>query len=95
MDHASLSSTRLSMSPNLQRALHWSGSGLALIGIAFLAWRLHEYWGGLDFSLFTASAWASVIVLVFSLRVCQPTACISLVAFVVAIRRSRNALVVN
>ena len=41
MDHASLSSSSLSMSPTLQRTFHWVGSALAIIGIAFVAFRIH------------------------------------------------------
>jgi glycosyltransferase 2 family protein len=61
VDHAPLSSTRLSMNPILQRALRWVGSGLALIGIAFVTLRLHEHWGGLDLSQMTPSSWTSLI----------------------------------
>jgi glycosyltransferase 2 family protein len=49
------------MSPVLRRTLHWVGSGLALIGIVFVALRLHKYWGNLDFYQFTTTAWASMI----------------------------------
>jgi len=40
------------MSPILRRALHWTGSALALLGIIFVALRLHDYGAELDFSRF-------------------------------------------
>lgn len=60
MDYAPLPSMSLSMSLALQRTLHWVGSGLALTGIAFVALRLHEYWGSLALSQITPVAWVAV-----------------------------------
>jgi glycosyltransferase 2 family protein len=50
----------MSMSPALQRTLHWIGSGLALTGIAFVALRLHEYWGSLALSQIAPVAWITM-----------------------------------
>ncbi len=49
------------MRSTLRRTLHWVGSVLAITGIVFVAFRLREYWAGLDFFRFTATAWASMI----------------------------------
>ncbi|MES2537749.1 MAG: hypothetical protein V4632_17960 [Pseudomonadota bacterium] len=51
------------MNPTLRRNLHWVGSGLALMGMMFVAFRLHAYWLDLDFSRLTPSIWWSVVVL--------------------------------
>jgi hypothetical protein len=58
VDYAPLPS--MSMSPALQRSLHWVGSGLALTGIAFVAFRLYEYWGSLALSQITPVAWIAM-----------------------------------
>lgn len=46
----------------LRQNLHWLGSGLALIGIIFVALRLHTYWLDLDFSRVTPSTWLAIAV---------------------------------
>jgi uncharacterized membrane protein YbhN (UPF0104 family) len=51
------------MSPMLRRALHWGGSGLALIGVVFVGFRLHSYWLDLDLSRVTPLAWSFIAVL--------------------------------
>lgn len=43
----------MSLSPVVKRWLHWAGSGLALVGIAFVCLRLKSYWLELDLSQFT------------------------------------------
>jgi glycosyltransferase 2 family protein len=60
VDYAFLPSTWLSMRPAVQRTLHWVGSGLALIGVAFVALRVREYWGSLDLSQITPVAWGAM-----------------------------------
>ena len=51
------------MSPTLRRVLHWGGSGLALIGVVFVGFRLHSYWLDLDLSRVTPLAWSFIAVL--------------------------------
>lgn len=51
------------MSPSLRRALHWGGSGLALIGVVFVGFRLHSYWLELDLSRVTPLSWSFVAAL--------------------------------
>jgi hypothetical protein len=58
-----MSSTRLNMSASLRRILHWGGSGLALIGVVFVGFRLHSYWLDLDLSRITPLAWSLIPVL--------------------------------
>jgi uncharacterized membrane protein YbhN (UPF0104 family) len=53
----------LIISPSSRRALHWGGSGLALAGVAFVAFRLHSYWGRLDPSKLSPSAWLLIAAL--------------------------------
>ncbi|VFM99927.1 MAG: hypothetical protein BECKG1743D_GA0114223_107352 [Candidatus Kentron sp. G] len=48
------------MSPALRRILHWAGSGFAIIGIAFVAIRLNEYWGNQDLLDITPTAWMTI-----------------------------------
>lgn len=60
MDDAVLSFAPLSMSPSLRRALHWSGSGLALMGVVFVAFRLQSYWLDLDLSRVTSLTWGLI-----------------------------------
>lgn len=60
MDHAALSSARLSMKPGLKRFLHWLGSGLALSGLLFVAFRLYNYWVDIDFKNFSKVSWAYI-----------------------------------
>lgn len=60
MDDAVLPLAPLIMSPSLRRALHWGGSSLALIGVVFVAFRLHSYWIDLDISRVTPLAWGSI-----------------------------------
>lgn len=55
-----MSSTHLSVKSTLRQKLHWLGSGLALIGVVFVAIRLHAYWIDLDFSRVTLSIWLSI-----------------------------------
>lgn len=43
----------MSLSPIVKRWLHWTGSGLALVGIAFVGLRLKSYWLELDFNQVT------------------------------------------
>lgn len=57
-----MSPAYLSVKSALRRKLHWFGSGLALIGVVFVAVRLHTYWLGLDFSRITLSIWLSIVV---------------------------------
>ncbi|AMP03322.1 hypothetical protein [Collimonas pratensis] len=49
------------MSSISQRVLNWVGSGIAIIGIVFVAFRLHNYWGGIDLSQIAAEAWAFIL----------------------------------
>lgn len=58
-----MSSATLSMSPSLRRALHWGGSGLALIGVVFVGFRLHSYWLDLDLASVTPLAWGLIAAL--------------------------------
>lgn len=51
----------LTMSLILRHALHWAGSALALMGITFVALRLHDYSISLDFSRFDAARWSVVV----------------------------------
>jgi uncharacterized membrane protein YbhN (UPF0104 family) len=52
---------RLKSSPlTFRQALHWIGSGLALIGIVFVAIRLNEYWGSQDLSHISPVTWAAI-----------------------------------
>lgn len=60
MDNASLSTMVRSMRPVLFRSLHWAGSGLALMGIVFVAFRIHDYWGKFDLSQITPEVWISI-----------------------------------
>jgi uncharacterized membrane protein YbhN (UPF0104 family) len=48
------------MTPILRRALHWVGSALAIIGIAFVVLRLRNYGADLDLSGFDSSKWSMV-----------------------------------
>lgn len=41
-------------SDRLKRALHWTGSMLGIVGVVFVAIRLYEYEGQIDFSRFTS-----------------------------------------
>ena len=49
------------MSLLLRRTLHWVGSALALLGITFVALRLHDYGVALDFSRFDTAGWSAVV----------------------------------
>ena len=49
------------MNPILKRTLHWAGSALALLGIAFVALRLRDYGAELDFSRFDTTRWSVVV----------------------------------
>jgi hypothetical protein len=62
VDYAALSSAHLSTPSILRRALHASGSGLALTGVVFLGFRLHAYWLALDLASLTVWAWCSIAV---------------------------------
>ena len=57
-----MSSAPLIETQSLRRALHWVGSGLALISLVFVAFRLQSYWLDLDFSRFGSSAWGQISV---------------------------------
>jgi glycosyltransferase 2 family protein len=48
-----------------RRAFHWAGSGLAIVGVAFVAFRLCEYWPVIEMSRLTATAWALLAALAF------------------------------
>lgn len=54
MDHGAVSppSEAVRMSLSLKKVLHWTGSVLALVGIAFVALRLRDYGDQIDFSRF-------------------------------------------
>jgi uncharacterized membrane protein YbhN (UPF0104 family) len=54
------------MALSRKRVLHWIGSSLAVIGIAFVAFRINDYSAEIDLSRFDAMAWAVVLVLAFS-----------------------------
>jgi len=45
----------------LKRALHWAGTALALLGIAFVALRMRDYGAELDFSRFDTARWLVVV----------------------------------
>lgn len=46
---------------NLKRYLHWLGSGLAIFSIVFVALRLKDYSGQIDFSQLDLHGWAEVL----------------------------------
>jgi hypothetical protein len=46
---------------NLKRYLHWLGSGLAIFSIAFVALRLKDYSGQIDFSRLDRHGWTEVL----------------------------------
>jgi len=52
------------MNPVLKRWLHWVGGGLGVAGIVFIAIRLHQYSGELDFKKFGVSSWLALIGLI-------------------------------
>lgn len=62
-----MSSAALRMPTSLRRALQWAGSGLALIGLVFVAFRLRSYWFDLDFSRVNSLLWVqfSGLVLIY------------------------------
>jgi len=60
LDHASLLSTQMTMLPAFRRILHRAGSGLSLLGIAFVAIRLKEYCGSQDLAVITPLAWVAI-----------------------------------
>jgi hypothetical protein len=45
----------------LQRNLHWAGSGLGLLGIAFVGFRIRDYSASHDFSQITVTEWAAML----------------------------------
>jgi len=53
----------MSISFAQRRVLHWVGSGLALMGILFVGFRLHSYWLELDSSRITPMDWGGIIAL--------------------------------
>jgi uncharacterized membrane protein YbhN (UPF0104 family) len=57
------------MHPNLKRSLHWAGSALALLGIAFVALRLRNYSAEINFTRFNVTAWSVIagLVLIYGL----------------------------
>ncbi len=79
------------MSLILKRALHWAGSALALLGIAFVALRLRDYGAELDFSRFDTTRWSVVVRVCLDLRSCQSNARLGLVESVRAVQRQRLA----
>jgi len=48
---------------NLKRILHWTGSTLSVAGVIFVAIKLSEYGGQIDFSIFTCSHWMALLAL--------------------------------
>jgi uncharacterized membrane protein YbhN (UPF0104 family) len=44
----------------LKQCLHWAGSGLAIVGVVFVALRLREYSAEIDFERFHAVTWLAV-----------------------------------
>jgi len=48
------------MRPILNRGLHWGGSALAIVGIAFVALRLRDYGAEIDFARFGMVKWSAV-----------------------------------
>lgn len=55
----------MKMQSSFKRILHAVGSGLALVGVAFVVFRIHTYWGTLDLERISFWAWFLVSVLVF------------------------------
>ncbi len=53
------------MPPLTKRALHWGGSALAIVGVGYVALRLHDYYAKIDVGRFDALEW--LIVLGFAL----------------------------
>ena len=52
------------MHRTLKLVLHWSGSALAIAGIAFVALRLREYGSEIDFARFSVLDWSAIFALV-------------------------------
>lgn len=48
------------MNKNLRRLLDWFGSGLALTGIVFVAFRIKDYYSRISFSQITPADWVSI-----------------------------------
>ncbi len=46
---------------NLKNCLHWSGSAIAIAGIAFVALRLREYGSEIDFARFGMVEWTEIV----------------------------------
>lgn len=46
---------------NLKNCLHWSGSAIAIAGIAFVALRLREYGSEIDFARFGMVGWTGIV----------------------------------
>lgn len=61
MDHASLSTKETLMNKNLRRLLDWFGSGLALTGIMFVAFRIEDYSSRISLSQITSADWVSIL----------------------------------
>jgi len=52
----------LAMHPMLKCGLHWSGSALAIAGIAFVALRLRDYGTEIDFARFGMVEWSEIVI---------------------------------
>lgn len=48
------------MTPVTKRALHWVGSALAVVGVGYVALRLHDYYAQIDVGRFDALEWLTV-----------------------------------
>jgi hypothetical protein len=49
------------MSASIRRSLHWIGSVLALLGVVFVAFKLHSYWVDLDISRINLDGWCLIV----------------------------------
>lgn len=45
------------MSPYAKKALHWTGSALAMLGVLYVGFRLHSYSSQIHFDRFSVSMW--------------------------------------
>ena len=48
------------ITPALKRGLYFIGTALAILGIVFIALRLYDYSGTIDFSHFNTSSWITI-----------------------------------
>jgi hypothetical protein len=46
-----------------KRILHWVGSSFAIVGVGFVALRLHDHWSSLDLSQISPLSWLVIAVL--------------------------------